>query len=168
LLAIRDAHRQYGHVQEVIVQNFTPHPGTRMSGHSEPSAEDMAHAVALARLILPLDVSVQAPPNLNAARTLLLIESGINDFGGISPLTPDYINPEKPWPNLVRLAESVAAFGFELRPRLPIYESFLAKPGFLDESLVSAVHGVRQRLCSEVPPFGTRHPSAVASADLDA
>ena len=83
LLAIRDLHARYGHIQEVIVQNFTPHLGTRMSEVAEPSDGDIAHAVAMARLILPADVSVQAPPNLNAERTELLLASGINDFGGV-------------------------------------------------------------------------------------
>jgi FO synthase len=146
LLAIRATHRRHGHVQEVIVQNFTPHASTPMSGVGEPSDEDMAHAVAMARLVLPLDVSVQAPPNLNAGRTALLVDSGINDFGGISPLTPDYINPKKPWPHIDALREVVRGLGFDLAPRLPIYDRYIARPGFLHASLASHVAAARQRL----------------------
>jgi FO synthase len=143
LLAIRELHERYGHIQEVIVQNFTPHRGTRMSDAPEPSEDDIAHAVAMARLILPEDVSVQAPPNLNADRTGLLLASGINDFGGISPVTPDYINPDRPWPHVEKLRAQVAAHGFELLPRLPIYDGYVGRPGFLDPWLVSKVEEAR-------------------------
>ncbi|HEX7670242.1 MAG TPA: 7,8-didemethyl-8-hydroxy-5-deazariboflavin synthase subunit CofG, partial [Polyangiaceae bacterium] len=132
LLAIRDSHLEFGHVQEVIVQNFTPHAKTPMAGWEEPSAEEMAHSVAAARLILPEDVSVQAPPNLNSGRTALLVDAGVNDFGGISPVTPDYINPDRPWPFVAALRDIVRGLGCELRPRLPVYESYLDRPGFLD------------------------------------
>jgi FO synthase len=135
LLAIRELHERYGHIQEVIVQNFTPHVGTSMSDVAEPSEEDIAHAVAMARLVLPPDVSVQAPPNLNADRTELLVASGINDFGGISPITPDYINPDRPWPHVDELRAQVSALGFVLEPRLPIYERYVGRPGFLDPAL---------------------------------
>jgi FO synthase len=146
LLAIREQHQEYGHVQEVIVQNFTPHANTPMQDTREPSEEDMAHAVALARLVLPEDVSVQAPPNLNPERTLLLLESGINDFGGISPVTPDYINPDRPWPLVEALTKIVNGHGFELRPRLPIYDAYLDRPGFLDEALEEPIRRTRERL----------------------
>lgn len=135
LLAIREAHERHGHVQEVIVQNFTPHAGTPMVSAGEAGDEEMAHAVALARLVLPPEISVQAPPNLNPARTQLLLDAGINDFGGISPLTPDYINPDRPWPIVSALRSLVGAAGFELGPRLPIYDAFLVKPGFLEAGL---------------------------------
>ena len=121
------------------MQNFTPHAGTPMADAPEPSDEEMAHAVALARLILPPEVSVQAPPNLNAARTRLLLGAGINDFGGISPVTPDYINPDRPWPVIAALGEIVGALGFELAPRLPIYDAFRDKPGFLHPDLAAHV-----------------------------
>ncbi len=146
LLAIADAHARYGHIQEVIVQNFTPRPGIVMDEVSEQDDLEMAHAVALARLILPADVSVQAPPNLNPARTALLVRAGINDFGGISPVTPDYINPRHPWPHLERLEQSCAALGFTLRPRLPIYPRYANDPTFLDASLLSASVRARDRL----------------------
>lgn len=143
LLAIRDLHERYGHIQEVIVQNFTPHQGTPMAGAPEPSDDDIAHAVAMARLVLPPDVSVQSPPNLNADRTELLLASGINDFGGISPVTPDYINPDRPWPHVEELAAQVSALGFELAPRLPIYDAYVGRPGFLDGGLLPKVEEVR-------------------------
>jgi FO synthase len=145
-------------VQEVIVQNFTPHADTAMAQLPEPSDEEMAHAVALARLILPHDVSVQAPPNLNAARTELLVEAGINDFGGISPLTPDYINPDRPWPVVAALAAVVGALGFELRPRLPIYDTFIDKPGFVDPALRESIASF-----SSPPRSGPQPRSAQAS-----
>jgi FO synthase len=135
LLVIRELHERYGHIQEVIVQNFTPHAGTPMSDVGEPPEEDIAHAVATARLILPPDVSVQAPPNLNTDRTELLVASGINDFGGISPVTPDYINPDRPWPEVETLRAQVSALGFVLEPRLPIYDGYVGRPGFLDPAL---------------------------------
>ncbi|MGD8318785.1 MAG: 7,8-didemethyl-8-hydroxy-5-deazariboflavin synthase CofG, partial [Myxococcales bacterium] len=92
ILAIRHLHRQYGHIGEVIVQNFRSHPTAPMASFSEPSAEELSQTIALARLLLDDDVSVQAPPNLNPASVGALIRSGINDFGGISPVSPDYIN----------------------------------------------------------------------------
>ena len=143
LLAIRELHERYGHIQEVIVQNFTPHVGTPMADVAEPPEEDIAHAVAMARLVLPPDVSVQAPPNLNASRTGLLLASGINDFGGISPVTPDYINPDRPWPHVEKLGAQVSALGFELVPRLPIYDDYVARPGFLDPRLLPNVAQAR-------------------------
>jgi FO synthase len=139
LLAIRELHDRFGHIQEVIVQNFTPHAGTIMASAEEPSDGDIAHAVAMARLVLPPDVSVQAPPNLNPDRTELLLASGINDFGGISPVTPDYINPDRPWPVVDRLAAQVSAHGFELAPRLPIYGAYVERPGFLEPGLLPKV-----------------------------
>ncbi|HEY6462794.1 MAG TPA: 7,8-didemethyl-8-hydroxy-5-deazariboflavin synthase CofG, partial [Polyangiaceae bacterium] len=100
LLAIRRLHRAHGHVQEVIVQNFRAVPGVPMAHAPEPEEEEVTLAVALARVILDAEVSVQAPPNLNPAGAEMLLRSGINDFGGISPVTPDYINPRHPWPHL--------------------------------------------------------------------
>lgn len=135
LLAIAELHAAHGHIQEVIVQNFTPRPGIVMHEVDEQDDLEMAHAVALARLILPSEVSVQAPPNLNPRRTELLVRAGINDFGGISPVTPDYINPRHPWPQLLALTEACDALGFRLRPRLPIYPRYLDDPSFIDARL---------------------------------
>ncbi len=146
LLAIRELHREHGHVQEVIVQNFRAHPEIPMAESSEPDAVEMAHTIALARLVLDDSVSLQAPPNLNAADVTLLVQSGINDFGGISPVTPDFINPRHPWPHLEGLAAVCEREGFVLAPRLPIYDSFLERPGFLDPRLAGAVERAKARL----------------------
>ncbi|HEY2514601.1 MAG TPA: 7,8-didemethyl-8-hydroxy-5-deazariboflavin synthase CofG, partial [Polyangiaceae bacterium] len=146
LLEIRRMHRAHGHVQEVIVQNFRAHEQTVMSGHEEPQDDAMAHAVAMARLILDDDVSVQAPPNLNAAATGMLLAAGVNDLGGISPVTPDYINPRHPWPHLEALAEACANDGYTLAPRLPIYDSYVERPGFLDPALAPKTAAVAERL----------------------
>ena len=118
LLVIRDLHRRFGHIGEVIVQNFRAHPSAPMRLAAEPSANELAATVAMARLILDDDVSVQAPPNLSPASIARLIHAGINDFGGISPVSPDYINPGHPWPYLERLGEACASEGFRLQPSL--------------------------------------------------
>ncbi len=152
LLAIRDLHRAHGHIQEVIVQNFTPRPDVVMSSVAEPDDLEMAHAVAMARLILDPEVSLQSPPNLNPSRTQLLLSAGINDFGGISPVTPDYINPRHPWPHLDALYAACAEEGFRLRPRAPIYDRYV-NPEFLDAALDASVQRARTRLSS------VEHPS---------
>ena len=124
LLAIRDLHERYGHVQEVIVQNFRVKPAIPMAHWPEPTCGEMLRAVAVARLLLP-NVNIQAPPNLSAPYYDDLVDAGINDWGGISPLTPDFINPEKPWPHLEQLRLRTEAKGFALRQRLPVYPEFL-------------------------------------------
>ena len=124
LLAIRDLHHQYGHIQEVIVQNFRVKPEIPMSHWPEPTEGEMLRTVAVARLLMP-DMNIQAPPNLSAPYYDDLLDAGINDWGGISPLTPDFINPEKPWPHLDALQQRTEAKGFMLRQRLPVYPEFL-------------------------------------------
>jgi 7,8-didemethyl-8-hydroxy-5-deazariboflavin synthase CofG subunit len=124
LLAIRGLHERYGHIQEVIVQNFCVKPSIPMAGWPEPSQEEMLRTVAVARLLMP-NVNIQAPPNLNAPYYEDLLDAGINDWGGISPLTPDYINPEKPWPHLDQLRKRTESKGMQLRQRLPVYPEFL-------------------------------------------
>jgi FO synthase len=146
LLAIRTLHRDHGHIQEVIIQNFRAHPSTAMSAVPEPSADELAATVALARLILDDEVSVQAPPNLSPASIESLIGAGINDFGGISPVSPDYINPSHPWPHVERLSDTCAGSGFELRARLPLYPAHLAAGGFVDPSLQPRVDELRAGL----------------------
>jgi FO synthase len=151
LLTIRRLHRQFGHIQEVIVQNFRARPGIPMHAAPEPDDTEIAHAVALARLILDPEVSVQAPPNLSpegreGSGAALLLRAGVNDFGGISPVTPDYINPRHPWPHVDALGEACAAEGYDLAPRLAIYDAFLEKPAFLDDALREPVAKVRARL----------------------
>jgi 7,8-didemethyl-8-hydroxy-5-deazariboflavin synthase CofG subunit len=125
LLAIRDLHERYGHIQEVIVQNFRVKPAIPMAHWSEPSHGEMLRAVAVARLLLP-NVNIQAPPNLSAPYYEDLVDAGINDWGGVSPLTPDYINPEKPWPHLEQLGLRTEARGCELQQRLPVYPEFIS------------------------------------------
>jgi FO synthase len=129
LFAIREAHRRYRHVQEVIVQNFRAKPGTAMHAAPEPQDEAFLAAVAVARVVLGPHVSVQAPPNLSdPAQRLRLLDAGINDWGGVSPLTPDHVNPERPWPGIDSLAASTAARGKTLRERLTIYPRYVAEP----------------------------------------
>ena len=138
LLAIRGLHERYGHIQEVIVQNFRAKAHIPMASAPEPSHREMLRAVAVARLLMP-NVNIQAPPNLNAPYYEELLDAGINDWGGISPLTPDYINPEKPWPHLDELRLRTEKKGFQLRQRLPVYPEFLpallTKPGLLASKL---------------------------------
>jgi FO synthase len=142
LLAIRELHGSYGHIQEVIVQNFRAKPGIPMQDCPDPSRGEMLRTVAVARLLLP-DVNIQAPPNLSAPYYDDLLDAGINDWGGISPLTPDFINPEKPWPHLEQLKSRTEAKGYTLRPRLPVYPEFLpaitARPGLLSDKIRAAM-----------------------------
>ena len=142
LLAIRALHERYGHIQEVIVQNFRAKPGIPMANWPEPSHGDMLRTVAVARLLMP-NVNIQAPPNLSAPYYDDLLDAGINDWGGVSPLTPDFINPEKPWPHLEQLRQRTEAKGFRLLQRLPAYPEFLpgviARPGLLSKRLQAAI-----------------------------
>ncbi|HET7235097.1 MAG TPA: 7,8-didemethyl-8-hydroxy-5-deazariboflavin synthase CofG, partial [Actinomycetota bacterium] len=129
LLAIRDLHRRYRHIQEVIVQNFRAKPGTAMHGSPEPGDEEFLAVVATARVALGPRMHVQAPPNLSdPAMQLRLLDAGIDDWGGVSPLTPDHVNPERPWPALDALAARTAERGLELRERLTIYPQFALLP----------------------------------------
>jgi FO synthase len=125
VFAIRDLHRRFGHIQEVIVQNFRAKPGTKLAGAAEPDLEDLLWTIAAARLILGPTMNIQAPPNLSPGVYPRLIAAGINDWGGISPVTPDHVNPEAPWPAIAELAERTAAAGKVLVHRLPIYPSYL-------------------------------------------
>jgi FO synthase len=129
LLAIRDLHERYGHIQEIIVQNFRAKPGTRMATAPEPSFEDHLWTIAVARLIFGAAMNIQAPPNLSAGALPRLIEAGINDWGGISPVTPDHVNPEAPWPEIAILALETAKAGKVLTERLAIYPSYAREPG---------------------------------------
>lgn len=125
LLALRDLHERHGHIQEIIVQNFRAKPGTKMAGAPEPSLEDHRWSIAAARLIFGAQVSVQAPPNLRADALTPLVSAGLNDWGGVSPVTPDHVNPEAPWPDLHRLAQETARAGKVLVPRLAVYPAWL-------------------------------------------
>jgi FO synthase len=129
LLAIKRLHEQYGHVQEVIVQNFRAKPDIPMANSPEPDTEDHLRTLAVARLVLR-DMNIQAPPNLSDDHYADLLRGGIDDWGGVSPLTPDYINPEKPWPHLDELKRRTEAAGQQLRQRLPVYPEFVS--GMID------------------------------------
>ncbi len=139
LEAIADSHRRHGHIQEVIVQNFLPKEGTAMHGAEPCPTDEYLWSVAVARLILPDDVHLQAPPNLSDAFGDLLAV-GIDDWGGVSPVTIDHVNPERPWPEIERLSEVTEAAGHVLAPRLTIYPEFAADPErWLDPALRFAV-----------------------------
>src|SRR5882724_8952357 len=141
LLAIRELHRRYGHIQEVIVQNFRVKPQIPMRHWPEPTRGEMLRTAAVARLLMP-EVNLQAPPNLSAPYYDELLDAGINDWGGVSPLTPDFINPEKPWPHLEELKARTESRGYTLRQRLPVYPEFLttitSRPGLLSERIQAA------------------------------
>jgi FO synthase len=126
LEAIAALARRYGHVQEVIVQNFRAKPGTKMAGHPEPSLDELLWTAAAARLILPEGVHVQCPPNLSYAEFPRLLDAGIDDWGGISPVTVDHVNPEAPWPEIERLGEATRAARLSLAPRLAIYPEYVS------------------------------------------
>src|SRR5437016_1346698 len=142
LLAIRALHEKYGHIQEVIVQNFRAKPDIPMAAHPEPSLEEMLRTIAVARLILGPEMNVQAPPNLSYDDFPRLLDAGINDWGGISPVTPDFINPEAAWPQIARLRRETEAGGFVLRERLAIYPEFLAQPRFLSAAVRQRAEGL--------------------------
>ncbi len=141
LLAIRDLQQRYDHIQEVIIQNFRVKANIPMARWPEPTREDMLRTVAVARLLMP-EMNIQAPPNLSAPYYEELIDAGINDWGGVSPLTPDFINPEAPWPHLRDLQRRTESKAQSLKQRLPVYPEFIpqvrAHPGLLAEKLACA------------------------------
>ena len=140
LLAIRDLEDRHGHIQEVIVQNFRAKPGTPMAAAPEPSLEDHLWTIAVARLVLGPGTSVQAPPNLRPGVLARLVEAGLDDWGGVSPVTPDHVNPEAPWPHLVELERATESAGKSLAPRLPLHPRFVTDPErWVDPGLRSAV-----------------------------
>jgi FO synthase len=140
LLAIKRLHDEYGHIQELIIQNFRVKPGIPMASWQEPETGDLLRTIAVARLLLG-DMNIQAPPNLTQNGYERLLQAGINDWGGVSPLTPDYINPEAPWPHLLDLQQRTEAAGQKLKPRLPVYPEFVpcvaSRGGFLGERLMT-------------------------------
>jgi FO synthase len=136
LLALRDLHDRYGHIQEIIIQNFRAKSGTRMAGAPEPSLEDHLWTVAVARLLFGPDMAIQAPPNLQQGGRAALIGAGLNDWGGVSPVTPDHVNPEAPWPHVDELAAQTAAAGRTLTERLAIYPRYVRRADtWLDPAL---------------------------------
>ncbi len=126
LLAIRELGERYGHVQEVIVQNFRAKPGTKMADHAEPSLDELLWTAAAARILLGPDWHIQCPPNLSGDDFGRLLDAGIDDWGGVSPVTIDHVNPEAPWPELARLRAETEAKGFALAPRLPLYPEYVS------------------------------------------
>ena len=146
LLAIRELHDRYGHVQEVIVQNFRTKSDPD-GGSARAALDELRRTLAVARLLLGPDVNVQVPPNLSPGTYPALIASGLNDWGGVSPLTIDYINPEAPWPHLDALEAATAAAGARLRERLAIYPEFIHRTGFVPEAL-------RRRVLTSVDDAG--------------
>ena len=144
LLAIKDSHDRYGHVQEVIVQNFRAKPDTPMRDSPEPGLEEMAATIALARVLLPAGISVQAPPNLAAPAAdrsgemealVRYVQAGINDWGGVSPVTRDHVNPEAPWPAITRLRSATEAAGYLLMPRLAVYPRYASDPEWVSKKV---------------------------------
>ena len=171
LVAIRDLHSRYGHIQEVIIQNFRAKQRTVMADAPEPDMEELLWTIAAARLILGAEMNIQAPPNLSAADFPRLLSAGINDWGGISPVTPDHVNPEAPWPEVERLRAATEAEGRILVARLPVYPSYLAEASrWVDSSieplLSAAADGSgfgREDLWS---PGTTRQPSLPRRSSL--
>jgi len=149
LFAILEMHRRYGHIQEVIVQNFRVKPGIAMQHWREPARGEMLRVVAVARLVLR-DMNIQAPPNLSAPDYDELLAAGINDWGGISPLTPDYINPEAPWPQLAELEKRTRAASCKLKQRLPVYPEFISAVTRREDLLA-------QRVRAAADPQGYAH-----------
>jgi len=147
LFAIRALHERYGHIQEVIVQNFRAKPEIPMAQHPEPTLDDMIRTVAVARAILGPHMNLQAPPNLSYADFPRLLDAGINDWGGISPVTKDFINPEAAWPQISKLRAETEARGFTLRERLAIYPEFVSREEFLSPH-------VRERISFLASPDG--------------
>lgn len=140
LLAIRDLHARHGHIQEVIVQNFLPKPDTKSAAQDAPDLDDLLWTTAVARLILPADINLQVPPNLSFERFGALLHAGINDWGGISPVTPDHVNPEAPWPHVETLRRESARFGLDLTPRMPIYPAWSNDPSrWIDPAVAPVV-----------------------------
>ncbi|MEE9253415.1 MAG: 7,8-didemethyl-8-hydroxy-5-deazariboflavin synthase CofG, partial [Pseudomonadales bacterium] len=128
LLALRTLHRAHGHIQEIIVQNFRAKPGTKMVDAPEPDLEELLWTIAVARIVFGPEMSIQAPPNLSPGALPRIIDAGINDWGGVSPITPDFVNPEAPWPHLENLHQETAAAGKELCERLTIYPQYALDP----------------------------------------
>ena len=157
LIAIRALHEQYGHVQEVIVQNFVPKPEIPMQDWPGPDAQAFARVVAIARLVLGPQMNLQAPPNLSPENLELLLDCGINDWGGVSPLTLDFINPEAPWPEIERLRAVTRSRGLELRERFAVYPEYVRNPEWCSERVGRRL---RERADAEGFPLGANVPAS--------
>ncbi len=174
LLALRELHDEHGHIQEVIVQNFRAKPETRMADAPEPTLEDLLWTIATARLVLGPDMHIQAPPNLSPGVLTRLVAAGIDDWGGVSPVTPDFVNPEAPWPHLERLAEETAAAGKTLVERLTVYPEWaLDGDRWLDdgrgqERPLRRMGGVRTAVLQRIDATGLARTDDWSPGDLTA
>lgn len=139
LLALRDVHRQYGHIQEIIIQNFRVKPDTRFSQNQEPGLDDLLWTAAVARLVFGSLMNIQVPPNLSYSDYPKLLQAGINDWGGVSPVTIDHVNPEAAWPVISQLRRKTGEAGFALAPRLAAYPAYLSADWLEGEILRRAV-----------------------------
>ena len=138
LFALKELNDEYGHLQEIIIQNFSPKPGIMMEKYPPPSFVEMLKLVAISRLVFGEGMNIQIPPNLNPETYPLFIHAGINDLGGVSPVTIDYVNPEAPWPKLEIMQDIVEELGFTLRERLPVYPEFI-EGEFIDKDVLKRV-----------------------------
>ncbi len=142
LLALRQLNDAHGHIQEIIIQNFRPKAGTRMADAPAPSLDELVWTIAIARLLFAPSMNIQAPPNLSPGALRRLLDAGINDWGGVSPVTPDHVNPEAPWPHLKLLESATAAAGKQLHERLAIYPAFARRAErWLDPALRAPLLG---------------------------
>jgi FO synthase len=166
LLALRDLSDRYGHIQEIIVQNFRAKPGTKMAEALEPSMDDLCWTIAVARLLFGPTMSIQAPPNLYTGDLTDLIAAGINDWGGVSPVTPDHVNPEAPWPHLERLAAETERAGHNLVERLTVYPRYIAeRREWIDTSLHRRVLQLSDGAGLARPGFWSPGSAQPATAD---
>ncbi|HEY1669253.1 MAG TPA: 7,8-didemethyl-8-hydroxy-5-deazariboflavin synthase, partial [Trebonia sp.] len=138
IFALRQVQEEYDGIQEVIVQNFRAKPDTKMRGTPDAELADLAATIAVTRLVLGPGARIQAPPNLVGDEYQLILDAGIDDWGGVSPLTPDHVNPERPWPQIDVLADLTATAGFTLRERLTVYPRYMREP-WLDPSVAAHV-----------------------------
>jgi FO synthase len=170
LLALRDLHAEHGHLQELIVQNFVPKPGTKMANSPAPHFDELLWTIAMARHVFGAGMSLQAPPNLNTGRLAAIIAAGCNDWGGVSPVTVDHVNPESPWPQLDSLAAQTAAAGKTLAPRLTVYPRYIEQrqewlhPGLIASVLRHADASGLARTDDWSPGAGLPPPVAASTA----
>ena len=169
LLALRDLNDAHGHIQEIIIQNFRPKPGTRMEHTAAPDVEDHLWTIAAARLIFEPSMNIQAPPNLSPGALGRLVAAGINDWGGVSPVTPDHVNPEAPWPHLRVLEAATRAAGMDLTERLAIYPAFARDTNrWLDQGLRTAVlHAIDGDGMPRVDDWCPGHVGELPSRELE-
>jgi len=140
LYALKELSDAFGHIQELIIQNFSPKQGIIMEKYPPPDFMDMLKIVAIARLVFGEGMNIQIPPNLNPDTYPLFVEAGVNDLGGVSPITIDYVNPEAPWPKLDGMKNAVEESGFTLRERLPVYPEFIDEK-YINDDLLKLVRG---------------------------